>query len=47
MASLRVLGELVLTAGPICLLFVVYEVWVTELISGREQAQIAQTLHKN
>jgi sortase (surface protein transpeptidase) len=38
----RGLGELLVTAGLVVLLFVVYEVYVTDLLNDRRQAELAQ-----
>ena len=38
-------GELLVTAGLIMLLFVVYELYVTDLINGRTQDHLAQRIH--
>ncbi|MFD2418039.1 class E sortase [Amycolatopsis pigmentata] len=40
----RALGELLITAGLVVLLFVVYELYVTDLFSGRKQVAAAQSL---
>jgi sortase A len=41
----RGLGELLVTAGLVVLLFVVYEVYVTDLLNDRTQGQLNQQLH--
>jgi len=41
----RGIGELLVTAGLIVLLFVVYEVYVTDLLNGRAQDQLAEQVH--
>jgi sortase A len=41
----RVLGELLVTAGLVLLLFVVYEVYVTDLATDRRQDELADELH--
>ena len=41
---MRGLGELMVTAGLVVLLFVVYELYVTDLISGRAQDTLSQEL---
>lgn len=41
----RSLGELLVTAGAVLLLFVVYELYVTDLFNAREQTQLSQRLH--
>ena len=38
-------GELLVTAGLIVLLFVVYEVYVTDLLNDRKQDQLSQQIH--
>jgi len=38
-------GELLVTAGLIVLLFVVYEVYVTDWINGRQQSQLSDQIH--
>lgn len=42
--SVRTLGELLITAGLVILLFVVYELYVTDLFSAEKQAAAASTL---
>jgi sortase (surface protein transpeptidase) len=41
----RTAGELVLTAGLVALLFVVYEVYVTDLLNRGQQSELIQDLH--
>jgi sortase (surface protein transpeptidase) len=41
----RGVGELLVTAGLIVLLFVVYEVYVTDLLNDRTQDQLTQQIH--
>jgi sortase A len=41
----RGVGELLVTAGLIVLLFVVYEVYVTDLLNDRRQDQLTQEIH--
>jgi len=41
----RGLGELLVTAGLVVLLFVVYEVYVTDLLNDRQQGQLNEQLH--
>src|SRR3954454_11775252 len=41
-AVVRGLGELLVTAGLVVLLFVGYEVYVTDLLNDRRQAELAQ-----
>lgn len=43
-AIVRGIGELLLTCGAVLLLFVVYEVWVSNLFADRKQAQVRQQL---
>ncbi|KAA9166729.1 class E sortase [Amycolatopsis acidicola] len=40
----RTIGELLITAGLVVLLFVVYELYVTDLFSAQKQASAAQSL---
>ena len=42
----RTLGELCLTAGLVVLLFVVYEVYVTDIFSAQKQSTATQALNK-
>ena len=42
----RGLGELLVTAGVVVLLFVVYEVYVTDLLNDRQQGQLADQLQQ-
>jgi sortase A len=42
--TVRTLGELLITAGLVVLLFVVYELYVTDLFSAGKQAQASSTL---
>ena len=44
---IRGLSELAVTAGAVLLLFVVYEVWVTDLWSDRAQDQVAEELRED
>src|SRR3712207_3825598 len=44
---LRGLSELAVTAGAVLLLFVVHEVWVTDLWSDRAQDQVAEELRED
>jgi len=41
---MRVLGELMVTAGAVVLLFVVYELYVTDLLSDRAQDSLSREL---
>lgn len=43
---LRALGELLITAGVVILLFAAYELWGTGLVTDREQARLAETLER-
>jgi sortase A len=43
-AGLRGLGQLLITAGLVLLLFVVYEIWVSNLFADRKQHQVHQQL---
>ena len=43
----RGLSELAVTAGAVLLLFVIYEVWVTDLLSDRAQDQVAEELRED
>lgn len=45
MSVVGVLGELVLTGGLIVLLFVVYELLVTDLLTARDQSRLSDTIH--
>jgi sortase (surface protein transpeptidase) len=42
----RGVGELLVTAGLIMLLFVVYEVYVTDFLNGRQQNQLTDQIHQ-
>jgi sortase A len=42
----RGVGELLVTAGLILLLFVVYELWVTDLLNDRRQSALADEIHE-
>jgi sortase (surface protein transpeptidase) len=42
----RVLGELLVTAGLVVLLFVVYELWVTDWFAARDQQALDQQVHQ-
>jgi sortase (surface protein transpeptidase) len=42
-----VLGELLVTCGVVALLFVVYEVYVTDLVADRRQGELAEQLHED
>ena len=41
----RSLGELLVTVGVVLLLFVVYELWVTDLLNAKAQGELEHTLH--
>ncbi len=43
-AIVRAAGELMVTAGVIVLLFVVYEVWITDVISAGKQREVTSAL---
>ncbi|WP_375498068.1 class E sortase [uncultured Jatrophihabitans sp.] len=43
---LRGIGQTLITAGLVVLLFVVYEVWITNLFADREQSHVADTFKK-
>jgi len=43
---IRGLGQTLITFGLVCLLFVVYELWVTDLFAGREQSHLSQEIHQ-
>lgn len=43
-AAVRGLGELLLTCGAVLLLFLCYEVWVSNLFADRKQAQVREQL---
>lgn len=43
----RGVGQLLITAGLVVLLFVVYEVWVTNIFAGQQQTQAANQLAKD
>jgi sortase A len=42
----RGIGELLVTAGMVLLLFVVYEVYVTDLLTAQRQDELSQELHE-
>ncbi|NIH86249.1 class E sortase [Amycolatopsis granulosa] len=46
-AVLRTLGEVLITAGLVVLLFVVYELYVTDLFSARKQAGATEALDQD
>ena len=39
-------GQTLITVGLIALLFVVYELWVTDVLSAREQGRLDQQIHE-
>jgi sortase A len=43
---LRGIGQTLITAGVVVLLFVVYEVWITNIFAAREQHQVATQYRK-
>lgn len=43
---IRSFGELMVTAGLVILLFVVYEVWITDLVSAQKQAEVTADLDR-
>jgi sortase A len=43
---LRGIGQTLITLGLVVLLFVVYEVWVTNIFAAHEQAKVTQALKK-
>ncbi len=45
--GVRGVGQLLVTAGLVVLLFVVYEVWVTDLFSDRKQDQLSTELRED
>ncbi|MCW2583362.1 MAG: Sortase [Klenkia sp.] len=45
--GVRGVGQLLVTAGLVVLLFVVYEVWVTDLFSDRKQTELSQELRED
>ena len=45
--GVRGVGQLLVTAGLVVLLFVVYEVWVTDLFSDRKQDALSQDLRED
>src|SRR3954449_4273104 len=42
--GLRGIGQTLITLGLVVLLFVVYEVWITNIFAAREQAKVASAL---
>ncbi|MGH3864518.1 class E sortase [Actinokineospora sp.] len=45
--AVRSIGELLITAGMVVLLFVVYEVWITDLISAGKQDDVTTALEED
>jgi sortase (surface protein transpeptidase) len=45
-ATVRGVGQLLITAGVVVLLFVVYELWITNIFGGHRQAAATQQLDK-
>ncbi|MBC6448188.1 class E sortase [Actinokineospora sp. HBU206404] len=45
--AVRSIGELLITAGMVVLLFVVYEVWITDLISAGKQNDVTSALEED
>jgi sortase (surface protein transpeptidase) len=43
---LRTLGEVFVTGGLVVLLFVVHELFVTDLLTDRKQSELSQQLHE-
>ena len=43
---IRGIGQTLITFGLVCLLFVVYELWVTDLFTAREQSHLSQEIHQ-
>jgi sortase A len=43
---IRGIGQTLITFGLVCLLFVVYELWVTDLFAAREQSHLSQEIHQ-
>ena len=43
---IRGVGQALITFGLVCLLFVVYELWVTDLFAAREQNHLSQEIHQ-
>jgi sortase A len=45
-ALVRGIGQTLITFGLVALLFVVYELWVTDIFAAREQTQLSQQIHE-
>ena len=43
---IRGVGQTLITLGLVALLFVVYELWVTDLFAAREQSHLSQEIHQ-
>ena len=43
---IRGIGQTLITFGLVALLFVVYEVWVTDLFAAREQTRLSEQIHE-
>src|SRR3954451_12475930 len=43
---IRGVGQTLITLGLVALLFVVYELWVTDLFAAREQNHLSQEIHQ-
>ena len=44
--SLRGIGQTLITFGLVALLFVVYELWVTDLFAAQDQNQLSEEIHE-
>lgn len=42
----RGIGQLLITVGLLALLFVVYELWVTDILAGRQQQQLSEEIQE-
>ena len=45
-ALIRGVGQTLITVGLVALLFVVYELWVTDLFAAKEQSHLSQEIHQ-
>src|SRR5690242_21412770 len=45
-ALVRGVGQALITLGLVTLLFVVYELWVTDLFAAREQTHLSHEIHQ-
>jgi uncharacterized membrane protein YqhA len=43
----QAIGEILVTGGLVVLLFVVYELYVTDLLTERRQGELSQQLHED